>query len=94
MVGEWLGVAGGSRRTETYWWSGGLAAISQARPDAAKRHVIAESATKAPRLERPPAVTVNNRPRVAERAVSSAPRCRPDAERAGRGPLDCGSRSP
>jgi hypothetical protein len=39
MVGEWLGVGGGWRRTKSYWWYGGFAAIRQARPDAAKRQV-------------------------------------------------------
>jgi glycosyltransferase involved in cell wall biosynthesis len=32
--GEWLGVAGGGRRTKSYWWSGGFAAARRARPDA------------------------------------------------------------
>jgi len=32
--GEWLGVAGGGRRTKSYWWSGGFAA---SRPGASKR---------------------------------------------------------
>jgi hypothetical protein len=27
-------VAGGWRRTKSYWWSGGFAAARQARPDA------------------------------------------------------------
>jgi hypothetical protein len=35
-IDEWLGVAGGWRRTKSYWWSGGFAAARQARPDAVK----------------------------------------------------------
>jgi hypothetical protein len=46
MVGEWLGVDDGWRRTKSYWWSGGFAAARQARPDAVKRRVIAKPATK------------------------------------------------
>jgi hypothetical protein len=46
MVGEWLGVDDGWRRTKSYWWSGGFAAARQARPDAAKRRVIAKPPTK------------------------------------------------
>jgi hypothetical protein len=45
MVGEWLGVDDGWRRTKSYWWSGGFAAARQARPDAAKRRVIAKPTT-------------------------------------------------
>jgi hypothetical protein len=45
-LGEWLGVADGWRRNGSYWWSGGFAAARQARPDAAKRRVIAKPPTK------------------------------------------------
>jgi hypothetical protein len=47
MTGEWLGVSGEWRRTKTYWWSGGFAAIRQARPEVDKRRVNSEFATKA-----------------------------------------------
>jgi hypothetical protein len=46
MVGEWLGVDDGWRRTKSYWWSGGFAANRQARPDAAKRPVITRPTTQ------------------------------------------------
>jgi len=36
MVGEWLGVDEGRRRTKSYWWYGGFAAARQTRPDAAQ----------------------------------------------------------
>lgn len=45
MVGEWLGVDEGRRRTKSYWWYGGFAAARQTRPDAAKRRLITNPAT-------------------------------------------------
>jgi hypothetical protein len=45
MVGEWLGVDDGVAANQVVLLSGGFVAARQARPDAAKRRVIAKPTT-------------------------------------------------
>jgi hypothetical protein len=51
MVGEWLGVDDGRRRTKSYWWSGGFAAARQAGARTAGRQARAQGMI----VNRPPA---------------------------------------